>query len=272
MRIALLIACLGALTVSASAEPVPQPTYQPNDMWSYHVTLQLSGHVKQSDIRLSVRRVGEDGIVVDQIAVNAPDLVNSSMYGLDWSRRKSVNGQETTINRPFAFPLDVGKSWIVKYTELNPTPQKLSETDTYPYKVIGWEDVTVPAGTFHALKIEANGKWEAVIAAHVINNAVVMRQGNAAAQSSEHRLVHGLRATGRYYSAFWYVPKIKRWVKAIEESYASNESLTQSISTELENYAVDGKPAPEMPPAKPNAAPPASPVAHTPPGAAKDAI
>jgi hypothetical protein len=33
------------------------------------------------------------------------------------------------------------------------------------YRVVGWEDVEVPAGKFKALKIEADGSWSGEIAA-----------------------------------------------------------------------------------------------------------
>jgi hypothetical protein len=146
---------------SAGAEPIALPSYTINDSWSYHLTTQKGHTVSESDITISVKRIGSDGLLVTQHSIDNPNFVQSGMLGLDWSKRRSVNGKETTVNQPFSFPLDVGKTWRINYTEVNPSPQKMREIDDLPYKVVGWEDVTVLAGQFHALKIEANGRWTA---------------------------------------------------------------------------------------------------------------
>lgn len=53
----------------------------------------------------------------------------------------------------FAFPLYPGKTWSDKYNWelLGAAPAKGKGEDQG--SVLGWEDVTVPAGTFHALKV-----------------------------------------------------------------------------------------------------------------------
>jgi hypothetical protein len=240
MRTILSAAFLSALATQACADAVSRPTFTPNDSWSYHLSIQKGGTVNDSHITVSVMRVGSDSVVVTQKAAANPTHVQSMMFGLDWSRRRSVNGQETTVNQPLSFPLDVGKTWRLEYTEQNPSPQKLRETDVMPYKVVGWEDITVPAGKFHALKIEADGRWTADVSPRVINNSVVARQGAMAAQTTENSLVKGARVSGRFYKCFWYVPEVKRWVKSTEESYSSNGTLSQSASDELESFSLDG--------------------------------
>ena len=44
------------------------------------------------------------------------------LAGADASRSlsRSVNGRQTVVNRPLAFPLNIGKSWIVEYSEDHP--------------------------------------------------------------------------------------------------------------------------------------------------------
>ncbi len=246
MRTIFFAASLCALTAAARAESIPQPTLNPHESWSYHVTAQNRGTVRDAHITVSVTRVGPDGVLVSESSTAAPGRVASALYGLDWSKRRSVNGQETTVNRPFAFPLEVGKSWQVEYTEKNPNPRKLRETDVLPYKVVGWEDVTVPAGKFHALKIESFGRWTADIAPRVVNNAA--RPGGVATQGAESRIVKGGRVSGRYYKCFWYVPQVKRWVKSIEENYSANDTLSQSVANELESYDLGGGGKPQNAP------------------------
>jgi len=68
--------------------------------------------------------------------------------------------------------------------------------------------------------------------------------GSALSQTTEARVVRGVRVSGRYYKCFWYAPEVKRWVKSTEENYSSNGSLSQAVTDELERFNVggDGKP------------------------------
>ena len=53
--------------------------------------------------------------------------------------------------------------------------------------------------------------------------------GSALSQTTEARVVRGVRVSGRYYKCFWYAPEVKRWVKSTEENYSSNGSLSLTI-------------------------------------------
>ena len=248
MRMLLTAAFLFTLAADAHAEAVSQPTFTLNDSWSYHQSIQRNGEQRDSHVTVSVMRIGSDSVVVTEKADANPNRVQSMMFGLDWSKRRSVNGQETTVNQPFSFPLNVGKTWRLEYTEQNPSPQKLRETDTLPYKVVGWEDITVPAGKFRALKIESDGRWAADIAPRVVNGALVARQRSAITQTTESRVVQGVRVSGRYYKCFWYVPEVKRWVKSTGENYSASGSLSQVVTDELEDFNVSGAGKPQSRP------------------------
>jgi len=59
----------------------------------------------------------------------------------------------------------VGKTWGLEFTDDHPNNKHhKSETRKLEYRVVGWEDVEVPAGKFKALKIEAEGSWSGEIA------------------------------------------------------------------------------------------------------------
>lgn len=244
-------AFLLAFAPDAYAAAVSQPTFTVNDSWSYHQFAQKKGAASDAHITVSVMRIGSDSIVVTTKTAENPDRVQSMMLGLDWSRRRSVNGRETTVDQPFSFPLEVGKTWRLEFTEQNPSPQKLRETDSLPYKVVGWEDITVPAGKFHALKIESEGRWTADVAPRVLNGALIARHGSALSQTTESQVVRGLRVSGRYYKCFWYAPEVKRWVKSTEENYSSNGSLSFAVRDELERFDVAGVPKPQSPTVQP---------------------
>ena len=153
-----------------------------------------------------------------------------------------MNGRQTTVNKPVAFPLKPGKSWTVDYTEINPNRVHTREQFHLVYAVKDWEEVTVPAGKFKALKVEADGDWIADVPArmsaaaggHVdVNNSLSIagtsRQGPQT-------------FTGHLYKAVWYVPEVGRWVKSVEEAFDANGERNERLTTILESYTFKNSP------------------------------
>jgi hypothetical protein len=58
----------------------------------------------------------------------------------------------------YSWPMMVGKEWKSAYTSEN-LLEKSSQKYEYRLKVAGLEEVTVPAGTFEAFKIEVYGAY-----------------------------------------------------------------------------------------------------------------
>jgi hypothetical protein len=105
----------------------------------------------------------------------------------------------------------------------------------------GWIALAqVPAGTFHALKIEAEGTWSAEIAPS--ESVVQGAQSNAGGTtlSTQTRKITPHEASGRLYRAYWYVPDVKRWVKAVEENYSSGGVRNERFTDELESFKPAG--------------------------------
>lgn len=71
------------------------------------------------------------------------------------------------------------------------------------YRVVGWEQVTLPAGTFRALKIEAEGTWTATLAP--ANTAVIGSWSDAQGTIplAQTRRTGETSVTGRMGKAFW---------------------------------------------------------------------
>lgn len=91
-----------------------------------------------------------------------------------------VTGQ----HEPLRFPLNPGKSWDFSYT----AKVKMNTIRvTQRALVIGWETVTVPAGSFRALRVEHRGTY-------------------AATDNTYHW-------SGRIRETYWYAPKAQRVVK-----------------------------------------------------------
>ena len=182
-------------------------------------------------------RVTDDGITLATHQVGATGTPAERMVGRDWSRFRSIGGKEVVVNRPLSFPLAAGKSWDLAYTDPAPTNRAhRSETFAEHYRVTGAEDIDVPAGHFHAIKIEASGQWAAEIAIGPTAIAATHADAHGAtAISTTTAPLHG-KVEGRLYKAFWYVPEVHRWVKSVEEYYDANGNRNERYTSELEAW------------------------------------
>ena len=224
---------------AARGQSIEAPPLKSGDSWVYKVTEERApnGWV-QNRYEVAVERATSSAIYFSTKQAGSSQAPREIVGGLDWSRIRDVNGKETVVNRPLSFPLTVGKSWETQYTELNPNRAHKSEQWNIKYTVVGYETVAVPAGTFKAMKIEAEGHWNAEIAP---GQSVV--QGAQTSQNSTTLVTKVETATdkpvsGRIYKAFWYVPEAHRWVKSVEELYGSGGVRSERTTAELESFKV----------------------------------
>lgn len=231
---------LGVIPAACVAAQQPAgPRVSANDTWTYQDTVESRSGWRQNRTDLTVVRAGASEIVVSSRPSGSSLPPTEQLAGPDWSRVRSVNGQQTVVNRPLVFPLNIGRAWEVDYTDNQPSNRAHSSEHYHSvYKVTGWEDVTVPAGTFHALKIEAEGTWSAVIAPSVGSVAGSRVDAHGATTVIQTGRTTAAPVSGRTYKAFWYVPAVKRWVKADEEYYDPNGVRNQRFLDELTAYKV----------------------------------
>lgn len=230
-----------ALASGAQAQPVAARQVVPNDTWTYQHTAETrTGGWQQTRVESTVVRVGSRAIALSNHLAGSTAPPVEQLTGLDWSRLRSVNGHETVVNRPLSFPLSIGKTWEVEYAKDHPNRQHSSERIKTTYKVVGWEDITVAAGTFRALKLEAEGEWAAAVAPAVsaMSSARVDAGGTASVVQTDK--TSAAVFTGRTYKAFWYVPAVKRWVKSVEDYYDPNGVRYERSADELESFRVGG--------------------------------
>lgn len=227
-----------AAPVPAAGLPAVQPALHADDTWRYKNSTELKGRFGETHDESTVVRTQADAVLLKVHALDSPLQPTELLVGSDWSRFRSVDGREQVVNRPFSFPLTTGKTWTVDFSESNPNRNLSNEHWVTNYKVVGVERVTVPAGTFDAIKVEATGQWTATIAQAVTGIATTRSdaQGVAVANRIDRQSPHD--ATGRIYKAFWYVPAVKRAVKIVEESYDSGGARSESHISELESYKV----------------------------------
>ncbi|MFC5430493.1 hypothetical protein ACFPTO_17040 [Paraburkholderia denitrificans] len=238
-KIALLFAC--GIPVIAMAQSIAAPTVKAGDSWTYVNTVETGPNGwRQTRDAITVQRITDSHIYVSSKPVGSSTGGNEVIVDADWSRVREISGNQVVVNRPLAFPLTTGKTWELQYTEPHPNPKLSSATWTTKYKVVGYEDVEVPAGKFHALKIEAEGDWRGQIApSNTVVQAAQARPGQTTLLTQAQHVTPEATA-GNTYKAFWYVPEVGRWVKSVEEYYGSNGVRTQRFTTELEAYKPGG--------------------------------
>jgi hypothetical protein len=231
-----VFAILAAISGPAGAGPTPDksatvaaPVFKAGDTWVFDQTTE-KGQTGFSEGRtnVAVERVDGDTMLVGLKRDGSPTGYVDSIMGSDWSRRLLVDGQERVTNRPFAFPMSVGQSWTADWDDIrrgNVLSNHVHRTCT----ATGWEDVTVPAGAFHALKVVCKGVEDLTVEvpAQAVAGTVA---GSGGATSVAHAQKGGqAKVTHPTYSEAYYVPELKNYVKVVDETYnAGNVRLSRT--------------------------------------------
>lgn len=189
--------CADAATASAAAndDSAPAPSIHTGDTW---VDRLASG-----DKEFKVTSVTSDDVTYTQWE---NEEESDSQWNPTVYRSLSVAGETpVTYSRPlpiFPFPLVPGKTWAdeVKWQIREPAVEGRVEVEG---KLGGWEDITVPAGTFRAIKGEVTTRAIGRGGARDIANI-----------------------------AYWYAPKVNRFVKYHYQSQAEGNV----IDAELVSY------------------------------------
>ena len=172
--------------------------------WTYVLTERDYGTQKENKLRRTVDTVTEKEY--RERAGDGSLLVYTHDGNL--TRREFKNGEVRTwdpFQPRFVYPLEPGKTWEQKYLYRRPDREFDNEATV---TVVGWEKVTVPAGTFQALKI-SSVTW-------------YRRKDN--------------NFTGRVATNFWFVPEVKRWVKLESLDRGNNGIIYTDATEELVSY------------------------------------
>lgn len=239
----LVASAAAAPLVARAADPtsVPAPELKPGDSWVFDRKTER-GTSGFSDQRLDFRieRTGDGDDVVGVKLDGSPLDYEDHVIGADWSQRRVIDGEQTVIGRPLSFPLTIGKTWTVDYTDPARHGLQVSAEHHEVFKVVGWEDVTTPAGVFHALRIEDNGKVKANFlgSSSSIGGAVA---GGGATTAVTHSAATGPHTVyGEFFSTFDYVPAVKYWVKSVEEDFNGENVRTVRRIDELISFKPAG--------------------------------
>ena len=145
----------------AKAEPVSAPAYKAGQQWAYRrVDLWRKEETERFRQELAFEEAGR--WMVRWTILNSDDPVRrGSITGelLDPASQSFADSRMSGRNEPLRFPLSPGKSWSFEYGFQSQPGRQIRVTQTATVK--GWETVSVPAGSFRALRVEHAGRYTA---------------------------------------------------------------------------------------------------------------
>ncbi|MFO1323787.1 MAG: hypothetical protein U1F15_06955 [Burkholderiales bacterium] len=204
---------LGLLSLSSfawAAETAEQPVWELDDSWTYARTFfatPLTHRTEQSSFTLVVREKGQDSYVMQVSGVDSGGKATQGRR--QWSLATNFVNRGGSSGKLqeyiwYKWPLEEGKTWEMAWFQ-----ESLGE-GVWKAKVRGWETVTVPAGTFRAMRIELdNSCYYGGVDAGFCGQADVV----------------------------WYSPQVKRHVRMERRTFKGNYMGTNMLE-ELTAYSL----------------------------------
>lgn len=187
------VAANGNAPSSAAEATVAQPALHSGDVWI--------DRIQGGEREFRIEAVHGDTMEVSYWGTE--QVTDPNLNIIVYRSLTQASSEATVSTKPgmwFVFPLYPGKTWVndFDWEMKGAAPAKGSGEDKG--HVIGWEDVQVPAGTFHALKVE-----------------VVTRFFGKGGMADEATL------------DFWYSPKVNRFVKFDYRSFYEGEIVAELV-------------------------------------------
>lgn len=200
-----LLAIVSPAALAGDDDPVKPPYVEVGDCWSYRaIGVYNNGPV--DNYKLCVNFVDRTkNVILATATVNDDGREIDTSYTLEWGCGTWVVGLICVPTTEFLrFPLHIGDKYSVAYDYRNALRGSNIGTQQFDIEVVGWEDVEVPAGKFHSIKIVARGSGTRY---------------------------DGTQAIER---TWWYVPDVNRHVKLVAEHFRWG-----SWSEELTGYRLN---------------------------------
>ena len=181
------VAAVLVLLPLAAAAQVPRPDVKVGDTWIYR---RMDYDANRPRGIYTMRVVFAQRGVIQVVSRSGMSEEVDTTYTADWNA-VTVPGRVFNPHTGwFKFPLHAGATYKASYEAILPQ-RGIHSRNEREVKVVGWEEIVVPAGKFRALKILSDGHYQ--------------RMDNSF-------------ASGRSRNVIWYVPEIKRWAKITLES------------------------------------------------------
>lgn len=216
IQLRVLFACLVvAVPVGTKADDstaVQQPSFRVGDSWTYN-KIDLWKNEFQFSVVSTITALTNKQIILEAEGLDGSG--HSTVFRTpDFNVARIESGNKVQISDPFypnyAFPLQVGKTWERGVTFRSSDSSKEVQA-SLKGRVVGWELITVPAGTFRALRIDLEGTYRGIS-------------------------VEG-RWNGEIRDRLWFAPEVRNAVKYEYEDTASGSRYT-SERYELLRYRL----------------------------------
>lgn len=201
--------CIVALSAAAADDPpfLLWPQVKVGDRWTY----RLSDGKSMRIYDMTVTFVGED-------AIQALSTVHGTGREVDTTWTREWNAVSDRLTGSFypdsgllRFPLKPGAHYQAQYEVARPhSREAFRARNMLDVSVIGWEEVTVPAGKFRALKVDASGTYERI----------------------------DVRRRGPLHVTLWYAPQVRRWVRSTFRNWTGDGRILRNESHELLEYRL----------------------------------
>jgi len=113
---------------------------------------------------------------------------SDATWTAEWNGVVGVDeGVIDVVHGMLQFPLAPGREYPAAWDMRRARSGDFLVRHERQVKIVGWEEIEVPAGRFRALKVQAQGSYRRID-----------RPSSGAAENT-----------------FWYVPEVKRWVKSV---------------------------------------------------------
>lgn len=196
-----------AISVGGAVE---RPDVRPGDWWTYRVTDLLNRTTRSSTLettavtasRIETSRKAGDRATADQGVIEEWDR--------DWNLLRAADVRFTPLYPTFRFPLEKDKSWS---GSVSWSGSGVTTKHDLKMRVAGWERVTVPAGTFDAIRVNVSGY-------------IHTTTGSGFGQ-------------GTIKDTMWYAPAVRQIVKHEIDQQIFRSSFIRNERWELTHYKAE---------------------------------
>jgi hypothetical protein len=182
---------MAALLLSATCaaqpdKPVAKPDVKIDDRWVYRSTdRRRKPPTSVYEIRVSFVDSRVIHAVVERQGRRGE---TDATWTPEWNAVVLVDEGVVEVEKGmFQFPLSPGREYRAAWEIRRPRAGAFHVRHERKVTVVGWEDIEVPAGKFRALKVQADGHYR--------------RYDKLASDEAR--------------NTYWYVPRVKRWVKHV---------------------------------------------------------
>ncbi len=187
------VAMAQAVSSDRDTAPIPPPSLHVGDVWV--------DRIQGTDREFRIESAQGGTMEVNYWGIE--QVTDANLNIIVYRSLTESSSEPTVSSKPgmwFEFPLYPGKTWVNSFDwELKGAAPTTGSGEDHGH-AIGWEDIQVPAGTFHALKVEVKSRF--------------FGRGG---MSDEATLV------------FWYSPKVNRFVKFDYSSFYEGELVAELV-------------------------------------------